>query len=164
MYIIGFCFVLKIYILHYPVYFYINHFIIFILSLNWYIYIYVKPMHSMVLDNKQYNTYSTIRVQSRLSLILLGYTIKQLHAIRELLLGAPEVIPRMHGSWRGGSPDTPCKIKIPLNYIIKSPNDASDTPLDKLKKNRRPLPLPSDGKNSGSAQAVWNAKYTVSDL
>lgn len=36
-------------------------------------YIYVKPMNSMVLDNKQYNTYSTIRVQNRLSLILLGY-------------------------------------------------------------------------------------------
>lgn len=30
-------------------------------------------MNSMVLDNKQYNTYSTIRVQNRLSLILLGY-------------------------------------------------------------------------------------------
>lgn len=73
MYIIRFCFVLKIYILHYPVYFYINNFIIFILSLNWYIYKYVKPMNSMVLDNKQYNTYSAIRVQNRLSLILLGY-------------------------------------------------------------------------------------------
>lgn len=35
--------------------------------------IYVKPMNSMVLDNKQYNTYSTIRVQNGLSLILLGY-------------------------------------------------------------------------------------------
>lgn len=73
IYIICFCFVLRIYILHYHVYFYINHFIIFILSLNWYIYIYVKPMNSMVLDNKQYNTYSTIRVQNRLSFILLGY-------------------------------------------------------------------------------------------
>lgn len=67
-----FCFE-NIYSPYYPVYFYINNFIIFILSLNWYIYIYVKPMNSMVLDNKQYNTYSTIRVQNGLSLILLGY-------------------------------------------------------------------------------------------
>lgn len=91
-------------------------------------------MNSMVLDNKQYNTYSTIRVQNRLSLILLGYkSIKQWHAIRELLLGAPEVIPRMHGSRGGGSPDTPRKIKMSLNYIIKSPNNASDPPPGKLK-------------------------------
>lgn len=92
-------------------------------------------MNSMVLDNKQYNTYSTIRVQNRLSLILLGYnkTIACMQYANFCLAHQKSYVPRMHGSRGGGSPDTPRKIKMSLNYIIKSPNNASDPPPGKLK-------------------------------
>lgn len=112
---------------------YINNFIIFILSLNWYIYIYVKPMNSMVLDNKQYNIYSAIRVQNKLSLILLGYNKTIACNTRTFAWRSSSHTAHARIYRGGGSPDTPRKIKMSLNYIIKSPNNASDPPPGKLK-------------------------------